>query len=280
MSRRERAQTQGLAHDPNRYPNCHKGYKVYRNPDEKGYFFKENAITRKKCCEPKSGVLMSGLIGFLKKFLGRQQQTAQEPEKPEKPMSQALKKLLDGNARFVQGKHQAQKELYSQLANEGQFPDALVVTCSDSRVLSDDIFDAPPGTCFVIRNVGGFVPPYQPDEKCHGTTAAIEFAVAVLKVKAAIVMTHSKCAGVAKACSHTAGDEVAGSPIIGNWLTAMDLPKDIDDPAEAERIAAQHSLANLATIPCVAAAKEKGELDLAAMRINIETGEVEVVERH
>lgn len=195
-------------------------------------------------------------------------------------MSTSVSKLLEGNKRFQQNKHKTQKPLYDSLVSEGQFPDALIITCSDSRVLTDDIFDAPPGTCFVIRNVGGFVPPYQLDDNCHGTTAAIEFAVGVLKVKAAVILTHSQCAGVAKASSHDAGGEVAGSPIIGNWLTAMDLPKDTSCPADAERIAARASLGNLAKIPCVAAAVQSGDLDLAAMRFDISTGAVEVLEEN
>lgn len=212
-----------------------------------------------------------GILSYLGKLFTGSAATEEEA------MSQSISKLLEGNQRFQQGKFTSQKPLYDKLVSEGQFPTALIVTCSDSRVLTDDIFDAPPGTCFVIRNVGGFVPPYQPDDNCHGTTAAIEFAISVLKVKAAIVLCHSQCAGVAKASSHQAAEEVAGSPIIGNWLTAMDLPKDVPNPDDSERIAARISVKNLSEIPCVKEAHDKGELELAAMRFDMTTGAIEVL---
>lgn len=190
-------------------------------------------------------------------------------------MPLSISYLLEGNCRFREGRFKEQRPLYESLALDGQFPQALIITCSDSRILTDEIFDAAPGTCFVIRNVGGFVPPYQADEGCHGTTAAIEFAVSVLKVRAAVVLAHSQCAGVAKACAHDAEPVEHDHPNIVNWLSAMELPKDMPSPHEAEREAARISLRNLSDIPCVKGAKARGELELAALRFDISTGEVE-----
>ena len=53
------------------------------------------------------------------------------------------------------------------------------------------------GELFILRNVANLVPPYEPEGKYHGTSAAIEFAVQVLKVPHLIVLGHSRCGGVA-----------------------------------------------------------------------------------
>ena len=58
------------------------------------------------------------------------------------------------------------------------------------------VFGAAPGELFVVRNVAGLVPPYQPDNRLHGTSAAIEYAVRVLKVKRVVVLGHGNCGGV------------------------------------------------------------------------------------
>ena len=70
------------------------------------------------------------------------------------------------------------------------------VACSDSRVDPQTIFGAVPGEMFVLRNIAGLVPPYQPDARYHGTSAAIEFGVRVLKVSRLVVLGHAQCGGV------------------------------------------------------------------------------------
>lgn len=191
----------------------------------------------------------------------------------------AIDSLLAGNKRFREGKFKSQTGIYQKLAEDGQFPSALVITCSDSRVLMHDIFDSDPGNLFVVRNIAGFVPAINTAGECAGTLSAIEFAVNVLKVKAAIVMTHSHCAGVAKASSDELPQILEEAPMIGRWLKAMDMPRNEGHMEDAERLAARRSLSNLADIPSVKSAFERGELQLAAMRVDFEAGQVEVVEQ-
>ena len=73
----------------------------------------------------------------------------------------------------------------------------MLIACSDSRADPSDIFNAYPGEMFVLRNVANIVPPVDPTEGYHGTSAAIEFAVNVLKVEASVVMGHESCGGIA-----------------------------------------------------------------------------------
>src|SRR3954469_5366010 len=107
-----------------------------------------------------------------------------------------LVSLLDGYRRFRDTGWARERERWSELA-EGQSPEVLVIACSDSRVDPATIFDAKPGEMFVIRNVSALVPPYQPDARSHGTSAALEFAVTQLEVKEILVMGHGFCGGCA-----------------------------------------------------------------------------------
>ncbi len=78
---------------------------------------------------------------------------------------------------------------------DGQEPKAMVIACSDSRVDPAIVLDAEPGELFVVRNVGNLVPPYEPDGQRHGVSAALEYAVRILRVPDIIVMGHARCGG-------------------------------------------------------------------------------------
>ena len=86
---------------------------------------------------------------------------------------------------------------YRRLADEGQRPRAMVISCCDSRVHVTSIFGAEQGEFFIHRNIANLVPPYQPDGAQHGTSAAVEYAVTALKVAHVLVLGHSNCGGVA-----------------------------------------------------------------------------------
>ena len=85
---------------------------------------------------------------------------------------------------------------YRRLADDGQRPRAMVISCCDSRVHVTSIFGAEQGEFFIHRNIANLVPPYQPDGDHHGTSAAVEYAVKYLKVSNILVLGHSSCGGV------------------------------------------------------------------------------------
>ena len=64
---------------------------------------------------------------------------------------------------------------YRRLANEGQRPRAMMISCCDSRVHVTSIFGADQGEFFIHRNIANLVPPYEPDGDHHGTSAAVEY---------------------------------------------------------------------------------------------------------
>ena len=91
------------------------------------------------------------------------------------------------------------KSWYKRLADEGQRPKTMIISCCDSRVHVTSLFGADQGEFFIHRNIANLVPPYEPDGNQHGTSAAVEYAVTALKVAHLIVMGHSSCGGVAGA---------------------------------------------------------------------------------
>jgi carbonic anhydrase len=182
--------------------------------------------------------------------------------------------LIDGYRRFRSEVWPAERARYEALARFGQSPQTMAIACSDSRVDPQTVFGAAPGEMFVLRNVGGLVPPYEPDAHYHGTSAAIEFAVRVLKVKRLVVLGHAQCGGVramALGPPPEARDFVAGwveiaRPALGG------ASGDTAPLAAIEAAVVRLSLANLRTFPWVAEAAAAGRLTLAGFRFDIETG--------
>src|SRR5262249_61964629 len=87
------------------------------------------------------------------------------------------KSLVDGHWRFRRDVHAKDRGRYRQLAELGQTPAAMVIACCDARVYVSAIFDAEPGSLFIMRNVANLVPPYEPEGKYHGTSSAAHYAV-------------------------------------------------------------------------------------------------------
>lgn len=171
---------------------------------------------------------------------------------------------------------------FRRLANEGQRPRAMVISCCDSRVHVTSIFGADSGEFFIHRNIANLVPPYAPDGLQHGTSAAIEYAVQALKVAHLIVVGHTRCGGVAGChamCSGAAPELEEKTSFVGRWMDILrpgydrvkDLPAE-DQVAALEREAVLVSIENLMTFPFVRAAVESGDLSLHALVNDIAEG--------
>lgn len=104
----------------------------------------------------------------------------------------ALKRLLEGNKRFATGLRSiesiASSQKREQLARLGQKPFAIVLTCSDSRVPAETVFDAGLGDLFVIRVAGNIAAP--------SLIASIEFAALSFGTPICVVMGHTKCGAI------------------------------------------------------------------------------------
>jgi len=111
----------------------------------------------------------------------------------------ALEELLAGNRRFTSGRTSAYRRDLAMLQQtlEKQEPFAAVLSCSDSRVLAELITQSKPGDLFVVKNIGNIVPPASAKGDTNSTAAAIEFAVANLRVNDIVVCGHSQCGAIA-----------------------------------------------------------------------------------
>ncbi len=130
-----------------------------------------------------------------------------------------MQKLLDGLRHFRENVIWERKELFERSV-QGQKPQALLITCSDSRVLPEALMQADPGDLFVSRNPGNLVPP--PDTP-GGEAATIEYAVATLGVTDIIVCGHYRC-GAVKALLDADGVPAAGMPPQHPPTTAATTP--------------------------------------------------------
>ncbi|MFZ7092470.1 carbonic anhydrase [Primorskyibacter sp. 2E233] len=177
---------------------------------------------------------------------------------------------------------------YRRLADEGQRPRAMVISCCDSRVHVTSIFGADQGEFFIHRNIANLVPPYEPDGNQHGTSAAVEFAVTSLKVAHVIVLGHSLCGGVQGCldmCEGRAPDLEESTSFVGRWMDILrpgyerikDTPPETA-ARELEKESVRVSIQNLMTFPFVAAAVESGELTLHGLWTDIGEGGLEFLE--
>lgn len=195
-----------------------------------------------------------------------------------------MKTLIEGYRHFRETYLKWNQPLFKLLAT-GQAPQAMVIGCCDSRVEPALIFSAPPGEIFTLRNIANLVPPYEPDGTCHGTSAAIEFAVKALKIKDIIVMGHSGCGGVKALLDGRQGEFVGPWMRIATeaWRHVLRTHDPHDPEALQERCEQENirvSLRNLRSYPWVAEAEAKGVLGLHGWYFAIEQGRLFILDRH
>ena len=191
-------------------------------------------------------------------------------------MTDERDELTEGYHRFRQNRWPTEHAEYEALVH-GQKPHTLVVACSDSRADPALIFDTAPGELFVVRNVANLVPPYEPDGKLHGVSAALEFGVNVLQVKRIVVMGHAYCGGVnamlngsPSNCQDFVAPWVAqGAPTVRRVVE--EFPADQVERA-AEEAVVRLSIDNLRTFPWIAAREAAGDLVLSGLHFGIADG--------
>src|SRR5580693_2376420 len=135
-----------------------------------------------------------------------------------------MEDFVAGYRRFRAGTWRNERERFDALSKFGQKPRALVIGCSDSRADPQMVFNAAPGELFIVRNVANLVPPYGPDDKPHGVSSAIEFAVRSLKVREIVVLGHAMCGGIS-ALLNGAPREV--SDFVGQWVSIAEPAREL-----------------------------------------------------
>ncbi|SFV56250.1 Carbonic anhydrase [hydrothermal vent metagenome] len=176
------------------------------------------------------------------------------------------------------------KERFRKLVEEGQQPKALFIGCSDSRVMPAMITNSKPGDLFIVRNIGNFVAPFNPDADFHATASAIEYAVSILEVSDIIVCGHSHCGAIAALYKEIEPTQENIHTI--KWLELGQEAKKVallahrESTTEVlhcytEQISVIYQLDNLLSYPAVRKRVEDGTLFLHGWHYNLEDGTIE-----
>jgi carbonic anhydrase len=189
--------------------------------------------------------------------------------------------LVRGVRHFRSHTFAAQRELYENLADK-QVPQALFLTCGDSRIDPCALTNTEPGQIFVERTPGNIVPVYS-DGAAVGVSASIEYSVLVLGVSAVIVCGHSTC-GAMKALLDA--EELHSAPATARWLRyakpAVGLLNarypHLEGPDQLKRLSQLNvieQMANLHTHPVIESGLNEGRLEIHGWYYEIHTGKVE-----
>jgi carbonic anhydrase len=162
-----------------------------------------------------------------------------------------MNKIAAGVVKFQGEAYECQKALFRQLA-EGQSPEALFITCSDSRIDPNLLTQTAPGELFICRNAGNIVPPHT--NHTGAMTASIEFAVGALHVPHIIICGHSGCGAMQGAMNV---ESLVDFPHVREWLNF----------ARAARLIAEDKLAAAPELdPLAVLTKENVLLQVAHLK--------------
>ncbi len=183
--------------------------------------------------------------------------------------SEQEKMLFSGNAAYVQN---SKEDVRAELS-KGQKPYAIIVTCSDSRVSPEIIFNESLGKLFVVRTAGNVVDPI--------TIGSIEYAVEHLKAPLIVVLGHQSCGAVKAAISSDGHAEGNIGEIIKKILPAVKLVKstakatdNIENKVIAQNV--KNVIENITSkSEIITEEKKHGKVQIIGAYYSIETGKVE-----
>jgi len=189
----------------------------------------------------------------------------------------AMKRLLDGNARYVANAPREKDFSAGRAARaQAQYPFAAILSCADSRVAPELAFDEGPGELFVVRVAGNFVNP--------DLLASLEYGVQFLGVPFIFVLGHSKC-GAVDAAIKVLKAKAALPGHLPDLVTALKpavivaektKSGDLLDNAIAENVRRQ--VAGLkAAKPVIAKFYAEKKIDIAGGVYDLETGKITVL---
>jgi carbonic anhydrase len=178
----------------------------------------------------------------------------------------ALKELKDGNQRFVE-KKQLNRDLMQQVSetSTGQFPFATILSCIDSRVSSELIFDQGIGDIFSVRIAGNFI-----NEDILGS---MEFACKLAGTKLVLVLGHTACGAVKGACDHAR---------LGNLTTLINkIEPSVEAVKEPEDVSLRNS-SNIDFVNEVAAVNVKMTIENIRVKSQVlkeleDAGEIQII---
>ncbi len=223
----------------------------------------------------------SGTAAALSAYLPSAARAASTPGLTGSPLNttltpkEALQRLIDGNKRYVDLKVQRPDQTADRRTEvaKGQSPFALILSCSDSRVPPEILFDQGLGDLFVMRTAGNVT-----DDIVLGS---IEFGVEELGIPLLVVLGHERCGAVTAAVN---GDHVPGhiSAIVEAIQPAVDKVKGqsgdaVDNAVRANALMVAEQLA--AAGPILSESVKAGKLMVVAARYDLDTGTVEILSK-
>jgi carbonic anhydrase len=190
---------------------------------------------------------------------------------------------------LVQGIHYFQKigfpereKLFAQLAH-AQRPEALLITCADSRIVPSLIMNTEPGQLFIVRNVGNLIPCFGTSN--NGELAAVEYAVTELGIQDLIVCGHTGCGAMQALIASLGLTGPSRTPLVDQWLrhaaATLEIVREhyghlqgkaLVNAAAEENVLVQ--LEHLRTLPVVASRVSSGRVRLHGWMYKIDSGEV------
>ncbi|HEY9600123.1 MAG TPA: carbonic anhydrase [Allocoleopsis sp.] len=185
----------------------------------------------------------------------------------------AIKRLMDGNQRFVKqkSKHPDQSKARMQEVAQAQHPFATVLSCADSRVAPEILFDEGIGDLFDIRVAGNIVIPE--------VLGSIEYAVDILGTPVLMVLGHERCGAVTAAVQ---GERLPGH--IGSFVKAIKpaiarTKGQSGDPVNNAVVAnVQYQIEKLKRSSTILSARsQNGKLKIVGGRYDLDTGEVTLI---
>lgn len=187
-------------------------------------------------------------------------------------MQKSFSKLLKGYEAFRKKYVVSNRSIMRYLSRHGQEPNVMVVACCDSRVDPALILQCDPGDLFVVRNVANIVPPYEKDEKHHGTSAALEYAITVLQVEHLILLGHSQCGGIMTLMHN---DNALPNDFITNWVSVVKTDDNCHgDTDTCAKLALQQSYQNCLSFPWLKNSVEHNNLQIHLWFFDIQTGQI------
>jgi carbonic anhydrase len=199
-------------------------------------------------------------------------------------MDNRLHEFEKGHEAFQKVKFNQSKDRIKKLVSEGQNPKALFIGCSDSRVMPAMITGSNPGDLFIVRNIGNFVAPFNPDADYHATASAIEYATSILEVSDIIVCGHSHCGAIEALYKEI--EQTSENIHTVKWLDLGQEAKKVAMLAYkheskekmlryTEKISVVYQIDNLLTYPAIKRRVEEGTLFLHAWYYHMENGDIE-----
>jgi len=189
-----------------------------------------------------------------------------------------VKTLRDGVRRYERQVRAHYTEKYARLA-DGQTPQALLVTCCDSRLVPNLIASTDPGDLFIIRNVANLVPPALDGEACSdaSVSSALWYAVEVLEVPEIIVCGHSSCGGIKALLAPTPYGDLQrwlapAAPALRTWREKGPLDASFAEHDQLSQLATLQQIEHLQTYAFVQKRVASGSLRLGAWWFDIPTG--------